>query len=85
MDNIADDAKIPAQETDDEYMKKFDVVRKQLDENGTIISQLYVQPDQDHRIAVMREFLQGQQAYNEQVYDLLVEMSNFFSSLIPPQ
>ncbi len=83
-DNIADTTNNPNvppvdDAAADEYMKKFDVVEARLQRCATGLRALSNQPDQDHRLFALMRLADDQQKLNEQLFDLLVEMNNFFA------
>jgi hypothetical protein len=86
-DNIADDPTPITNQDDarvddsvaDEYMKVFDVVDGRIRSGDTLIRSLAAQPDQDHRLSVLMKWASNQQRLNEDMYDLMVRMNNFFA------
>lgn len=87
-DNIADEEVSniammqPAKEADDEYLKRFD----SLDQSNTylrkIVDSLDRQPHDEARVRTLKEIVKVQQKVNEDLYDLLVEMNNFFGGRV---
>lgn len=68
--------------TDDEtaeYMKRFEAVEARNKTMRGIVTKLDSQPDQDSRLTVIFNYVNEQQKINEEMYDLLVSMNNFFS------
>lgn len=73
------DTAIPTVDPADEYMQRFDDVRDQIDRLDKVAKSIDHQPDQDHRLAVVMDYIRGQQTLINDMYDLLVEMNNFFA------
>lgn len=82
-DNIADETAPTSAAADDlvadEYMKKFDIIDDRIQVGSNYLRPIAIQPDQDHRIALLIKFAENQQKLNEDMYDLLVRMNNFFA------
>lgn len=82
-DNILQDDLINTREkidqAADDYMKRFESVDTQCTKLREIALLLKKQPDQDHRLLKALNFIEQQQKWNEDIYELLVEMNNFFA------
>jgi len=89
IDNIADPVHDPvvapavdpvAVDTSDDYLKRFDVVSAQSAQVSAVIAKFASQPDDQHRLYAAIDCIKAQQHLNEEIFDLLVEMHNFFSA-----
>jgi hypothetical protein len=69
----------PTEQDAEDYMKRFESVDNQCTKLHEITILLKRQPDQDHRVRIMMNFIEAQQKLNTELYDLLVEMNNFFA------
>jgi hypothetical protein len=73
---VAKDGVDPA----DTLMAKFDVVQAGVEKMGVTAIKLDKQPHDQARVEVLIEYVKQLQEQNESMYDLIVEMSNFFGS-----
>ncbi len=85
IDNIADPVVVapavdPVADTSDDYLKRFDVVSAQSAQVSAVIAKFASQPDDQHRLYAAIDCIKAQQRLNEEMFDLLVEMHNFFSA-----
>lgn len=91
MDNIADDEPEVIQPADlppvqpesdgaEDYMKRFEAVEERTAICRTVAASITQQADQDQRLFACMKFIAEQQKLNEEMYDLMVEMSNFLGS-----
>jgi hypothetical protein len=76
-DNIADAPAEALDQDTEEYMKRFDAIatknqalRRKVASFGTML---------DDRLTVAIECIKAQQKLNDDIYDLLVDMNNFFA------
>ena len=87
-DNIADDevaapVAVPAEAADDSadvLMAKFDSVQTGIEQMGMTALKLDKQPHDQARVEVLIAYAKQLQEQNEKMYDLLVEMNDFFGS-----
>lgn len=63
----------------DEYMARFDAVENQNCLLKKLVNAIPQLPNQNARNAQIAQICQEQQKLNDQMFDLLVEMNNFFS------
>lgn len=62
----------------DDYLKRFDLVEASMTTVNNVIASLSTQPHDEARVKALVECVRAQQKVNEHLYDLLVEMNNFF-------
>lgn len=70
---------VPEDAAADEYMARFDAVENQNLAVKELVRSLPNLPGQNARNLTIIQILAEQQKLNEQMFDLLVEMNNFFS------
>lgn len=69
----------PSADAADEYVKRFEFVEAGNTRLKNIIASFAVQPDQDRRLFAVMHYIAELQKVNDNMYDLLVEMNNFFA------
>lgn len=62
------------------YLKMFETMEEKHKVLADIVSVLHLQPDQDHRLAKVMEYVVAHQAFARQTCDLIVELHNFVVS-----
>ncbi len=78
-DNIASESQEDAKLSADAYMQQFANVEAQGATFRTMVEMIDVQPDQDARLFMLIKCIKQQQKLNDEMYDLLVEMNNFYA------
>lgn len=80
--NIADNAdkKSSMQDSADHYLCHFEKLESSNGVLASCVGELSHQPHDEARVGALIRCLQSQQCVNEQLYDLLVEMNNFFGA-----
>ena len=82
MDNINPDAIIPPspREDVDEYVGRFEVLEKLNAEGNAVLRSIDNQPNDQQRLYTAINYIKVQQKHNEELYELLVDMNNYFGS-----
>jgi len=83
MDNIADPHPTPAQDVEssvDDYLRRFDLVESSMERMSVLAAGVAHQPHDEARIRALTDCVLAQQKINANLYDLLVEMNNYFSA-----
>jgi hypothetical protein len=75
-DNIADVQTVD----DDHYMRCFKGVEERCTRMRGMVAAIAHQPDQDQRLFAAIRCIEEQQRFNDDLYDLLVEMNNTFGN-----
>ncbi len=81
-DNIADDDQGTTMVEDaatDEYMRKFEQVETRIQTSAKQLVSLHGHPTRDARLAALIGWAETQQKTVEDIYDLLVEMNNYWA------
>lgn len=76
MDNVASDPAQPLAQPEDDYLKRFDIVAAHGIILRDIADSIANCADQDARLAAALSFIAAQQKYNDELYDLVVEIHN---------
>jgi len=69
-----------SQEASDEYLAKFDTLSDCNHGLAQIVAGFGSQPDDQQRLYAVMNYVVALQKQNEHLYDLLVEMNNYFGS-----
>jgi hypothetical protein len=80
-DNIADEPIVPSVDDSatDEYMRKFELVEARIQACSRQMDVLRAQPNRDARVVALVNWTEHQQKAIEDIYDLLVEMNNYWA------
>lgn len=63
----------------DDYLMKFETIRNIINETQAAVDMVNEQPHDQARIECMQACMLKQQELNETLYELLVEMNNYFA------
>lgn len=71
---------VDVQEVSDEYLKIFDEIESKNSNLKLLIDSLPIQPHDQSRLYILLNVVKEQQKLNEKMYDLMVEMNNYFGA-----
>lgn len=80
-DNIGDSTVDAAQDAlTDDYLKRFEDIENNNKKLVAIVKGFDSQPDDQQRLYAVMQYVRELQKHNDAMFDLLVEMNNFFGT-----